>query len=447
VSGGEAVVEVTGGAGSWRPLDPSGTVVAVGAGLAGLRSCEALRAGGFTGRLVLVGDEPLDPYDRPPLSKQYLAGDWDADRLALRRSDQIDRLGLELRTGLAAAGVSVEEQTVALQDGTTVGFDGLVVATGAHPRRLAGADLAGVHVLRTKADADVLAGDLRSASRLVVVGAGFIGTEVAATARQLGLAVTVVEPLGQPLGRVLPAEVGAALAELHRRHGVAVLTGSSVTAGIDQHGGRHPFGPPGPAPGGVPAPPGGRGRSATGPRVSAVELADGQRLPAEVVLVAVGVAPAVGWLSQSGLVLDDGVVVDRCLRAAPSVVAAGDVARWPVSAGGPLRRIEHWTNASEQGVAAAASLLAGPAADPYEPVPYVWSDQYEAKLQVLGLPAATDELVVLDGSLDEWRFLAVTHRAGALTGALAVGRPRQLMTLRPLVQRQAAVAEAVDLVA
>lgn len=431
----------------------------VGAGLAGLRAAETLRAEGFSGSVVLVAEEGELPYDRPPLSKQYLAGTWGRDRIALRPADKLDALGLDWRLGRRATACDLDDRVVHLDDGATLPFDGLVVATGAWPRTFAAtADVEGTHVLRRRADADALAALLRPAggdaptgggsgagepptsrAALVVVGAGFIGTEVAATARQLGAGVTVVDPLATPLGRALGDAVGDVCAALHRANGVDVRTGVAAAALVTVGGARHPLG-------GLVDAPRATATGAGAERVAGVELTDGRVLPADAVLVAVGVAPDTGWLDGSGLLLDDGVVVDAALRAAPGVVAAGDLARWTDAATGDSVRIEHWTNASEQGVVAARTLLAGGDAAPYDPVPYVWSDQYDVKVQLIGRPAASDELRVIDGSLGARRFVAVYHRQGIVTGAVGFGRPRQLMAVRPLVQRRAPVAEAAALV-
>lgn len=436
------------------PVARHGTVVVVGAGLAGYRAAETLRTEGFAGRLVMVGDEPGQPYDRPPLSKQYLAGAWGRDRIALRPADKIDALGLERRHDRAVA-CHVDDRAVELVSGERLTCDGLVVATGAWPRTFAAAErVAGMHVLRRLADADTLAAAVRPGGgsvpgdgagaaedvRLVVVGAGFIGTEVAATARQLGAKVTVLDPLPTPLARALGPVVGAACAEMHLEHGVDLRTGASASAVVTDDDTEVPLGAV------IEAPHPGTGMAVAAPlpAVRGIVLADGQLLPADAVLVAVGVAPDTGWLQGSGLAIADGVVVDACLRAGPGVVAAGDLARWTTPAGAS-RRIEHWTNAAEQGVVAGRTLLAGDAAAPYDPVPYVWSDQFDVKIQVVGLPSAGDDVTVVDGTLGARRFVAAYHREGALTGAVGFGRPRQLMALRPLVQRAAPVADAVAL--
>ena len=422
------------------PLDPDATVVVVGASIAGLRAAETLRAE-HPGPIVVVGAEPHLPYDRPPLSKQFLAGAWDRDRIALRSPDKLAGFGLDLRLGRRALSLDVGERVLALDDGTEVGFDALVVATGAAPRRLPSTEgIEGVHVLRTLDDAVALAADLgvhplapagagagerppAEAVRLVVVGAGFIGAEVASTAHGLGARVTVVEALAVPLGRVLGDEMGAQCAALHQDHGVVLRTGVSVE-GLRTA----------PAPGGQ--------------RVTGVVLADGTVLDADVVVVGVGVSPVTAWTEGSGLVVDDGILVDEYLFAADGVAVAGDVARWCDPDTGQHRRIEHWTNATEQGAHAARNLVRGRHdAMAYRPVPYFWSDQYDVKVQVIGYPAPGDDVVVVDGALDEHRFVALYGRDGMLSAALGFGRPRQLMAFRPLLEAGASFDEALALMA
>jgi len=400
-------------------LDPSSTIAVVGASLAGLRAAETLRAEGHTGTVVLIGAEPHLPYDRPPLSKQFLAGTWGLDRVMLRPAEKITALGLDLRLGHRAGGLDVDGHTLELDDGTTLGFDGLVVATGAHPRPLPGAaPLPGVHTLRTLEDSLDLGRAARvEGVRVVVVGAGFIGSEVAATCRGLGASVTVVEALSQPLARVLGDEMGAACAALHAHHGVELLTGVGVSALRPSSGGAE---------------------------VEGIELDDGTAVDADVVVIGIGVVPTTQWLDGSGLEVYDGVVADATLHAADDVVVAGDVARWFDEGLGTHVRIEHWTNAAEQGVAAARSLLAGRHhADAYVPVPYFWSDQYDVKIQVLGHPNPDDDVVVVDGSVSERRFVALYGRAGRLTAALGFSRPRQLMGYRPLLEAGASFDDAL----
>jgi 3-phenylpropionate/trans-cinnamate dioxygenase ferredoxin reductase subunit len=403
-------------------LSPDATVAVVGASLAGLRAAETLRSEGHRGPVVMIGAESHVPYDRPPLSKQLLAGTWGLDRVVLRPAEKIDGLGLDLRLGRRATALDLDGRALALDDGSRVRFDGLVLATGARPRALPGTEgIAGVHLLRTLDDCAALyKATAHPDSAVVVVGAGFIGSEVAATCKGRGLAVTVVEALPVPLARALGEEMGAACAALHERNGVRLRTGVGV-AGLCTEG------------------------EGAARRVTGVELADGSVEPAEVVVVGIGVEPVTAWLEGSGLELRDGVVADATLHAADGVVVAGDVARWPDQRTGTELRVEHWTNAAEQGVHAARSLMAGrEAAMPYEPVPYFWSDQYDVKIQVLGIPGPDDEVRVVDGSVGEGRFVALYGREGRLTAALGFGRPRQLMGFRSLLEDRASMAEALE---
>lgn len=431
--------------GTGTPLAIDGTAVVVGGSLAGLRAVQGLRDGGFTGRLVLVGDELHYPYDRPPLSKQVLAGTWPPERAVLADHHALHGLGVEVHVGRRAVSLDAEARRVELDDGTVVDADGVVVATGARPRHLPGTEgLDGVTVLRTLDDCTALRARVLAAGpgcRVVVAGAGFIGSEVASTCTELGCRVTVVEALPTPLAPALGELVGAACGALHARHGVDLRTGVGVTAvhpaGADDGGA------------GVPA-----GSARTGAPVSGaagrVELTDGTSLPADVVVVGIGVVPTVDWLEGSGLAVDNGVVCDADLFAADGVVAAGDLARWAWRHHGDeqLVRIEHWEVASQMGGAAARSLLAGRGtASEFDPVPYFWSDQYGVRIQMLGRPLPTDEVAVVDGSYDaeDGKFVAVYGRAGKLTAVLAISRPRQLMAFRPLLLAGASWEEALAL--
>jgi NADPH-dependent 2,4-dienoyl-CoA reductase/sulfur reductase-like enzyme len=389
-------------------------VVVVGASLAGLRSVEALRRRGYDGRIVVLGAEREYPYDRPPLSKEVLAGKWDPERTALRKPESYAELAAEWRLGLATTALDLPGRSV-LAGAARIPYDALVIATGAAPRRLAAPPLEGVHVLRTLEDAVAIRRGLDAGARVAVVGAGFIGGEVAATARSRGLEVTLIEALPAPLERQLGTEMGAQVMALHRDHGVEVRVGVGV-AGLEGAG-----------------------------RVERVRLADGSAVDADLVVVGIGVAPATRWLEGSGLRVDDGVVCDERLRAsAPGVFAAGDVARWLHPGFGEPLRIEHWTNATEQADAAVESLLAGagPCA-PFAPVPYFWSDQYDVKLQLAGRALPGDELRLVDGSLAERRFVALYGRAGRLAAVLGFNRPRLVMQYRRMLREGASFEAAL----
>ena len=390
--------------------------VVVGGGLAALRTCEALRREGYDGRLTLVGAEPHRPYARPPLSKEVLRGDAPAESTALRTPDEYAELDVELRLGVAATALDLTARRVTLAGGTTLPYDRLVIATGATPRRLPGTEgLAGVHVLRTLDDAQALAAAFAGGPRVAVVGAGFIGGEVAASARALGLDVTLIEALPVPLARVLGAEMGAACGRLHQEHGVDLRLGVGVDA-VEGDG-----------------------------RVERLLLSDGSTVDADVVVVGIGVVPETAWLAGSGLTLDDGVVCDDRCRAAPDVYAVGDVARWSNPLFGESMRLEHWTNASEQAVAVARALL-HPDAPPYAPVPYFWSDQYDAKIQFLGMPCEGGEVRVVAGSVDEGRFVALYREqdGSTLRGVLGLRSNRAVMRLRPLLAEPTPWADAVE---
>jgi NADPH-dependent 2,4-dienoyl-CoA reductase/sulfur reductase-like enzyme len=393
------------------------TVAVVGASLAGLRAAEALRHEGFDGRVILIGAEDSVPYDRPPLSKQVLAGTWEPDRAQLRGDAELAALDLDLRLGRRAVALDLdlEPHEVELDGGERVPFDGLVIATGASPRVLADTPkLEGIHLLRTLDDCLAMRAELERGPKVVVVGAGFIGSEVAATCRGRGLDVTILEALPVPLGRALGDEMGAACGLLHRDHGVDLRVGIGVTGfeGTD--------------------------------RVEGVRLADETVLAADLVVVGVGVIPNTDWLVSSGLEIDDGVVCDATCLAAPGVVAAGDVARWPNELFEGTMRVEHWTNASEQGTHAARTLLTGPeGAAPFAPVPYFWSDQYDTKIQYIGNSRPGDEVRVVYGSVDDRRFVAGYGRDGRIVAALAFNSPRVLMKYQALVAKRTRWADAL----
>jgi NADPH-dependent 2,4-dienoyl-CoA reductase/sulfur reductase-like enzyme len=393
-------------------------MVVIGASLAGLRAAETFRSQGFDGQVTVIGAESHLPYDRPPLSKKLLSGEWESDRIELRKPDAYETLGLDLRLGRRATGLDATSQTVQLDDGELISYSSLVIATGAHCRRLPGQpELDGVFTLRTLDDALSIRTALRAGTpKVVVIGAGFIGAEVAATARQLGCEVTIVEALPVPLVRGLGEQMGHACAAVHADHGVNLRLG----VGVD--------------------------RIVGSGRVEQVHLADGSVLDADVVVVGIGVVPSTGWLDGSGLELRDGVVCDASLRTgAPGVYAAGDIARWPNALYGEEIRVEHWTNASEQGALAAQNALAerrGEELRTYSPVPFFWSDLYDRRIQFLGRAAPDDKVDVVAGSVEERSFVALYSRGDQLRAVLGMNQPKAVMSLRKLLEARGTLTEA-----
>jgi 3-phenylpropionate/trans-cinnamate dioxygenase ferredoxin reductase component len=370
------------------------TVAVVGGSLAGLSAARALREQGYDGRIVVVGEEDLFPYDRPPLSKEFLAGKIELEDLALTTPADDAELDLEWRLGDPATGLDRGASAVVLASGREVPADGVVVATGARARTLSGAVLDGVHTLRTADDAAALRRDLVVSRRLVVIGGGFIGAEVASTASDLGLEVTVIESDPVPLGRVLGADLAATCAEMHRDNGVHLITGEMVT-GLAGNG-----------------------------RVRAVHLSGGRTEPADVVVVGIGAVPNVEWLAGSGIEHDHrGVWTDAAgATNVPQVVAAGDCAFSHCAHAGAAVRHEHWTNAVQQPAAAVATLLGTTPAPPTPP--YFWSDQYGARLQFAGHRLPTDTVEIIDGDPADRRFVAGYRRHGELVAVFAMNQPK-----------------------
>jgi 3-phenylpropionate/trans-cinnamate dioxygenase ferredoxin reductase component len=375
-------------------------VVVVGASAAGLAAAETLRSEGFEGNLTIVGAEPHLPYDRPPLSKQVLDGRWSRERAFLRPLTVLSSLGAHWLLGTPARLLDRARRRLLLADGTELPYDGLVIATGVSARRLPGDDLAGVHVLRTLDDALAVRSELSAGNRMAIVGAGFLGCEVAAVARQLGLAVSLVDPLPGPMFRQLGPDVAACVAELHYHNGVSLRCG----VGVERFAAR-------------------RGR------VTGLVLTDGSELDIDIVLVAVGSAPNTGWLDGSGLSLTDGVDCDEYCRAADRIVAAGDVASWRHVGLGKRIRVEHRTNAIEQGAAAARALL-GIAISPFTPVPFFWSDQYDVKIQVHGVLDPSAEAVVVRGDPATGHFGLIYRQDKRSVAVLAWNMPRAALELR-----------------
>ena len=378
-------------------------VVIVGASLAGLRAAETLRSEGFDGEITVVGAEPHHPYDRPPLSKKLLAGALEPPQIALRRPDEVAALAVTWRLGVEATSLDTKRRAVVLASGEELPYDGAVIATGAEPRRLPN-EPPEARVLRTIDDSLALHGLIRAGDKqVVVIGAGFIGLEVAATARQLGNRVTVLEALPAPLIRGLGADIGSIIGAIHVDHGVELRCGA-VIGSISRDG---------------------------------VTLDSGEHVIADVVIVGIGVAPATQWLEGSGLELRDGVVCDAMLNAGdPMIYAAGDVARWFNELYGEEMRVEHWTNAAEQGAAAAKNLLAesrGDATVPYAPVPFFWSDQYDRRIQFLGRSANHDEIAVVSGTPEDRQFVALYRSGDRLQGVVGLNLPRQVMPYRTLL--------------
>ncbi len=398
---------------------PPETLTIIGASLAGLRAAEAARQAGFDGSIIMVGAETHLPYDRPPLSKQLIKGEWEPERVALRKPDAFDALDLVWKLGVRATAYDPKSQSVMLADGSTLSTPALIIATGGVVKDLpvsmtAEVTTAGplVTALRTLDDALAIREVLnRTDQRVVVIGAGFIGLEVAATARARGHRVTVLEGAPAPLIRGLGMEMGEAIASLHLAQGIDLCCGVTVDAVTD----------------------------------AGVQCSLGL-IPADLVVVGIGVRPATDWLEGSGLIIDDGVVCDDYLRVSGPVgehnlvYAAGDIARWYHRGLDQVMRVEHWTNAAEQGAAAATNLLAaavGGEQVAYEAVPFFWSDQPPYRIQYLGRSGPDDQVNITEGSVDEGKWLAVYQRNGIITAALGVNNPKAVMPYRSLIGQKA----------
>jgi NADPH-dependent 2,4-dienoyl-CoA reductase/sulfur reductase-like enzyme len=384
-------------------------IVIVGGGLAAARTAEQLRRSEYAGRITIVSDEVHLPYDRPPLSKEVLRKE--VDDVALKPREWYDENDVTLRLGAAATGLDTAEQTVTLADGAVLGYDELVIATGLVPRRIpALPDLAGIRVLRSFDESMALRDHASAAQRAVVIGAGFIGCEVAASLRSLGVDVVLVEPQPTPLAAVLGEQIGELVARLHREEGVDVRLGVSVA---EVRGQDH---------------------------VEAVVLTDGAGLPADLVVVGIGSRPATEWLEGSGVEVDNGVICDEAGRtSAPNVWALGDVASWRDTTGHQAR-VEHWSNVADQARVVVPAML-GQDVPSAVVVPYFWSDQYDVKIQCLGEPEATDVVHLVED--DGRKFLAYYERDGVLVGVVGGGMPGKVMKVRGKIAAATPIAEVL----
>jgi NADPH-dependent 2,4-dienoyl-CoA reductase/sulfur reductase-like enzyme len=372
------------------------SVVIVGASLAGTRTAQALRMKGFEGRITLIGAEDQLPYDRPPLSKEHLAVSSAGAPELLVHQEKLTDLELDLRLGVTVAGLDIRGNEVELHTGERVGYDWVVLATGSRARewQLAG-ELLGVHVLRTIADADGLRESFRARPRVAVLGGGFIGSEVAAAARKRDLDVTIIELLSAPMSHVLGPQAGDMLGRLHTDHGVRLCCGTTV-AKVRGSG-----------------------------RVEQLLLTDGSVINADIVIVGLGAIPATEWLANSGLDIADGVRCDETLRAAgtSNVFAAGDIASWPHPLFGRIR-LEHWTNAQEHAAIVAGAIVGD--SQSADSVPYVWSDQYERRIQLVGRPAMSHD-VTIAADHDTGSVAAIYEAAGRVRAVLTIDAPRSML--------------------
>ncbi|MCV7439257.1 NAD(P)/FAD-dependent oxidoreductase [Mycobacterium seoulense] len=384
-------------------------IVIVGGGLAAARTAEQLRRSEYAGRVTIISDEVHVPYDRPPLSKEVLRKE--VDDVALKPREWYDENNITLRLGAAATGLDTTAQTVTLADGSEIGYDELVIATGLVPRRIPTLpDLEGIRVLRTFDESMALREHASAAERAVVIGAGFIGCEVAASLRSLGVDVVLVEPQPTPLASVLGERIGELVARLHRAEGVDVRLGVGVTEV--------------------------RGDT----RVDTVVLTDGTELAADLVVIGIGSHPATGWLEGSGIEVDNGVLCDEAGRtSAPHVWALGDVASWR-DATGHQARVEHWSNVADQTRVVVPAML-GQDVSSAVVVPYFWSDQYDVKIQCLGEPEATDTVHLIED--DGRKFLAYYERDGVLVGVVGGGMPGKVMKVRAKIAAGAPISDVL----
>nr|WP_322000502.1 FAD-dependent oxidoreductase [Rhodococcus qingshengii] len=379
------------------------TVVIVGTGIAGSGAAQALRKEGFGGSIILIGSEPEEPYRRPALSKELLSGKASIDRARLRPSTFWTEQSIDLRIGATVTSIDTDSRTVLLADGDSIDYDVLILATGGRSRRLTAEDSERVHYLRDIADMRRLQSQLIEGSSLLVVGGGLIGSEVASTARDLGCSVQVLEAQPLPLSRLLPPSIAEKIAALHASAGVALQTGvdlETLTPGAD----------------GVTA----RAR-------------DGREWTADLAVVAIGSLPDTDVAAAAGIAVDNGISVDRYLRTfVVDVYAIGDVANVPNGFLGGMHRGEHWNTAQDHAVAVAKTIVGKE--EPFESVPWSWSNQFGRNIQVAGWPGA-DDTVIVRGDLDSYDFTAICMRDGNIVGAVSVGRPKDIRAVRTLIER------------
>ena len=387
-------------------------IVVIGAGQAGGWAARTLRDEGFEGSVVVIGDEPYPPYERPPLSKDVLLGKEPAESSYLWPQGTFDELGIELRTGVEATAIDREAGTVALSDGGSIAYGKLLIATGGRVRKLpiAGAELDGVHYLRGIDDSAAIRADLGEGARLVVIGGGWIGLEVAAAARMLGAEVTVVEALDMLCARALTPDMAAFLLDVHRGRGVDVRLGATIEA-LTGEG-----------------------------RVNGARLSGGEVLPATAVVIGIGIVPNVELAEAAGLAVDNGIAVDAlCRTSDPDIFAAGDVTNHPNDLLGRSIRLESWENAQNQGIAAAKAMLGGET--PYREIPWFWSDQYDVNIQLVGLPADFEETVTR-GERADGSFVEFYMKGGRIDGAASINNPRDIRFAKRLMQAEKIVDPA-----
>lgn len=394
------------------------STIIVGGSVGGIRTAQALRSGHYPGEVIVLDSESEPPYDKPPLSKGFLDGTLGLERLRLISEKEAEASGIELRMGAKAIGLDLERRLVILESGQEVAYDNLVIATGVRARPSPWDAAGGICLLRTLNDALTLKERISQARKLVIVGAGFIGAEVASTARKLGLEVHIVDPLAIPIGRILGDDVGERFVGLHLKNGVSTYFGVGVEEIDPMQGGY------------------------------AVRLSDSSELLADVVVVGIGTIPNVEWLADSGLILENGLVCDDHCRAVgqKNVYGVGDIARWHDTRSGALVRLEHWTNAVEQAGYVARTILGAPELERYMAVQYIWSDQYDWKLQIAGDTATGNLVTLVEDPVFAGRFAAVyVDSSGLFSGVATVNWPRAMIQCRRLLEVQRSGSEPIKL--